>query len=89
MIFLYYVIIGLIIVMLRSIIFTIKCFKKGIKADIYSKFLHNYIDFNIWSILLGIIIWPIRVIMFNKNEKEIIHYCLEYKKELEELEKSE
>ena len=88
MIFLYYIGIGLIVVLLRSIIYMIKCVKKGIDLDTLNRFTYSYISITIWSVLIGIIIWPIRIILFNKYEKDIINSCLKYKKELEELEES-
>ena len=89
MIFLYYIIIGLIVALLRSIICVVKCSKIGINLNILNKFISNYLVFNIWSILIGIIIWPIRLILFNNIEKDIIDSCLHYKTELEKIEESE
>ena len=89
MIFLYYIGIGLIVALLRSVICMIKCVKMGIDLDTLNKFTYSYMSITIWSILIGLIIWPIRVILFNKYEKDIINSCLKYKRELKELEESE
>jgi len=88
MIFLYYIGIGLIVVLIRSIMYMVKCLKMGIDLDTLNKFTYSYMSITVWSVLIGIIIWPIRVILFNKYEKDIIDSCLKYKKELEELEES-
>lgn len=84
MIFLYYIIIGLIVVTLRVIIFSFRGKKRGIDMITLNKALKTYSDTTILSILIGLITWPYRIILFNKYEKNIIDSCLKNKKELEE-----
>lgn len=84
MIFLYYIIIGLIVTMLRVIICEVRCKKRGIDMITFNKTLKTYSDTTTVSILIGLITWPYRIILFNKYEKNIIDSCLKNKKELEE-----
>jgi len=70
-----YIILGIIVVYIRVVIHLIVCAKKHIPINKINHINWKIIktDIKCVDILIGLIIWPIKLYEFNKNEKNIIN----------------